>query len=208
MNGRFHSPDDKLSDDPNYYSFQYTLETFKALTDAIIPRTPGLAEELGKIQYFGALNLHTDEYMILALNHYFIPLAEPVAEMLDAAAEQLLFIGRNSRLLDFSRFPGGGTFAALAPVDRFRALTLLEQLKVYLGDLPFPFQNSPDFVLSITVVLNRFTVMGYYSEWAGYGSTRLESPNDRKLEFFPLSWKQVGYPGPSLGYRALRNLEL
>ena len=107
-------------------SLQYTNETFQAFADAVIPRTPRLAEEYGKIQYFGALDLHTDEYLFL-------------------------------------------TFA-------------------------YSFVGS----------LIRFTMMGYYSEWSGYGSTRLEAPDQRKLEYFPLSWKQVGYPGPSLGYRALR----
>jgi len=182
------------------------METFKALVDAIIPRTPGLAEEYGKIQYFGALNLHTDEYMILTLNYYSFPLAEPTAAMLDTAGEQLVFIGGNSRLLDFARYPGGGTFAALAPGDRFRALILLEELGVNLGDLQQPFTDNPGFVITFSGILPRYAMMGYYSEWSGYGSTRLGSPNNRKLEYFPLSWKQVGYPGPSLGYRALRNV--
>ncbi|QHQ63171.1 hypothetical protein Ana3638_22325 [Anaerocolumna sedimenticola] len=196
---------DRTGKDQNYYSLQYTLDTFKALVDAIIPRTPGLAEEYGKIQYYGALNLHIDEYMVYTLNFYSIPLAEPTALMLDLAADQLVFNGGNTRLLDFARFPVGGTFAALAPIDRFRALTLLEQLKVYILDLPKPFKGNSGLALTITGDLSRYTMMGYYSEWSGYGSTRLESPDNRKLEFYPLSWEQVGYPGPSLGYRALRN---
>ncbi len=208
MNGTFHDPEDKTADDKKHYSLLYTLETFKALADAIIPRTPGLAEEYGKIQYYGALNLHTDEFLVMSLNYYYIPLAEPTAEMLDTAAEQLVYIGGNNRLLEFSRFPGGGTFAALAPGDRFRAISLLEQLRVNLSDLKMPFRDSSGAVLTITTDLNRLTVMGYYSEWSGYGSTRLNPPNDRKLEYFPISWEQVGYPGPSLGYRALRTSTL
>lgn len=206
MNGTFHSPDNRKVKASNYITFQYTMETFKSLVDAIIPRTPGLAEEYGKIQYFGALNLHTDEYMILTLNYYSFLLAEPTAAMLDAAGEQLVFMGENSRLLDFARYPGGGTFAALAPEDRFRALTLLDKLRINLGDLQQPFTDNPGFVLTFSGILARYALMGYYSEWSGYGSTRLESPNNRKLEYFPLSWKQVEYPGPSLGYRALRNV--
>ncbi|WMJ87139.1 hypothetical protein [Anaerocolumna sp. MB42-C2] len=196
---------DKTGKKQNYYTLQYILDTFKALVDAIIPRTPGLAEEYGKIQYYGALNLHIDEYMVYTLNYYSVPLAEPTALMLDLAADQLIFNGENTRLLDFTRFPVGGTFAALAPIDRFRALTLLEQLKVYLLDLPAPYKGNSGLTLIITGVLDRYTMMGYYSEWSGYGSTRLESPGNRKLEFYPLSWEQVGYPGPSLGYRALRD---
>jgi hypothetical protein len=110
--------------------FGNAQETLKAFVDAIIPRSPGLAEEYGKIQYFGALDLHTYEYLIMTLSSYSIPLTNPLAV--------------------------------------------------------------------------RFVMMGYYSEWSGYGSTRLEEPAQRRLEYNPLSWKQVGYPGPSLGYRALR----
>jgi len=200
----FYNPDNKLINYQLNNSQQHTQATFQALVDAIVPRTPRLAEEYGRIQYYGALDLYTDEYLIMSLNHYYIPLAKPTAQMLDVAAEQLVLIRGNERLLDFSMYPGGGTFAALAPSDRFRALTLLEQLQVNLTNLPIPFQDNPELVLSITFALNRFTLMGYYSEWSGYGSTRLDTPNQRILEYFPLNWQQVGYPGPSLGYRALR----
>lgn len=183
----------------------HTQETFRALVDAIVPRTPELAEEYGKIQFFGALDLHIDAYMILSLNHYYYtPLAKSTAEMLDTASDRLVLLNGNSGMLNYSRFPGGGTFAVLSPSDRFRALTLLKQSKIYPPDVTIPFQDDPGLVLSVAGAFNRFTMMGYYSEWPGYGSTRLEAPNQRKLEYFPLSWKQVGYPGPSLGYRALR----
>lgn len=206
MKGTFNKPDYKMIHYQRNYSSQRTQETFQALVDAIIPRTLGLADEYGRIQYFGALDLHTDEYLSMSLDDYYMPLAKPTAEMLDVAAEQLVFMDGNNKSINFSRFMGGGTFAAIDPSDRFRALTLLEQLKVYLADLPLPFRDNPGLVRSITGELNRFTMMGYYSEWSGYGSTRLELPNQRKLEYFPISWKQVGYPGPSLGYRALRNV--
>lgn len=203
MDRTFYNPDNKLI---NYQinNLQHTQETFKAFVDAIVPRTPRLAEEYGRIQYYGALDLYTEEYLIMSINNYYISLAEPTAEMLDVAAEQLILIQGNEGQLNFSMFPGGGTFAALAPNDRLRALTLLEQLQVNLSVLPIPFQDNPGFVLFVTVALNRLTMMGYYSEWSGYGSTRLETPNQRILEYFPLGWEQVGYPGPSLGYRALR----
>lgn len=187
----------------NYFELQYTNEIFKAFVDVIIPRTPRLAEEFGKVQYFGALDLYVNEYIIMSLNHYYIPIAQPTAEMLDIAATQLVYNLAYSGL-ESSQFAGGRTFVSLTPRNRFRALALLEQLQVNLAILPVPFQDNPEFVRSITGALNRFTLMGYYSEWYGYGSTRLETPNLRKLEYYPLSWKQVGYPGPSLGYRALR----
>ena len=207
MYGTFYNPGDKMM---KYQkdSLRRTQETFQAYVDAVIPRTPGLAEEFGRIQFFGALNLHTDEYVTLSLNYYYIPMAEPTAEMLDVAAERLVIMDGNKSLVNFSRFMGGSAFAAIDHSDRFRAITLLEQLNIYLADLPIPFQGNSELILYTTSSLNRFTMMGYYSEWSGYGSTRLETPNQRKLEHHPLSWKQIGYPGPSLGYRVLRKGDL
>ncbi|MGB8451428.1 MAG: hypothetical protein WCD89_03765 [Anaerocolumna sp.] len=186
--------------DQKIYPMQNTMETFQAFVDAIIPRTPGLAEEYGLLQYYGALDLDTAECMIMSLDHYYIPLAGPTAEMLNITAERLIYMegyDRHTRI-------NGNTFAALSPIDRFRVITLLDELEADLITLPEQFRNNPWFKFYILSVLNRFTMMGYYSEWSGYGSTRLESPNNRTLEFFPLSWQQVGYPGPSLGYHALR----
>jgi hypothetical protein len=190
-------PDNNMINDQNNDSLQYTDEIFKAFVDAIIPRTPGLAEEFGKIQYFGALDLYTDEYLILSLNNYYIPIAKPTAEMLEIAAEQLIST-EGAELMEFS------IYGALAPMDRLRVIASLEHFVVNIADLPIPFQNNPGYILYITSALNRYTMMGYYSEWSGYGTTRLKTPNQRKLEYFPLSWEQVGYPGPSQGYRALR----
>ncbi len=202
MFGTFNNPDNNIINYQYNNSMQYTRNTFKALVDAIIPRTPELAEEYGRIQYFGALDLHTYEFIILTLNNYYTPLANSTAELLDEAAEQVVFMEEPERLFNFSRLSGGGTFAALSPSNQFRALTLLEQ--GYLEDLPIVFYDNQGFVLSANIILNRNTMLGYYSEWFGYGTTRLETPNQRILEFYPLSWQQIGYPGPSLGYRALR----
>ena len=51
--------------------------------------------------------------------------------------------------------------------------------------------------------LIRATMMGYYSEWFGYGSTRLNEPDDRVMEYQPFSWQQVGYPGPNRGQQTV-----
>lgn len=203
MYGAYDYPGDNIMNNPNYYSMLYTDEIFKAFVDAIIPRTPELAEEYGKLQYYGALDLYTDEYLIMSLNHFYTPIAYQTAELLEVAAEQLILNGGIDRI-GASDYTEWSAFGTLAPMDRLWAITLLEQLMVNVTDLPLPFQNNPVSILYMTNVLNRLTLMGYYSEWSGYGSTRLASPNQRHLEYFPLSWEQVGYPGPSLGYRALR----
>ncbi len=164
-------------------AYQQTLDTFRTLVNAIIPRSPILAYEYGAVQYYGALDLHTDEFVILTLNSLSIPLAQPVANLLNIAAN---------------------SYEAQNPYNQFNVLTGLNLLKTDLSNLPLPFYNNPWLVAEIITSLLSYTMMGYYSEWAGYGSTRLERPNQRKLEYYPISWKQIGYPGPSLGYHALR----
>ncbi|MNY27262.1 hypothetical protein D3C86_1611590 [compost metagenome] len=81
---------------------------------------------------------------------------------------------------------------------------MLEQLDVDLGCLPPPYKDDGGLIRFIVDFLNRGTMFGFYSEWAAYGSTRLNTPTQRRLEYFPLSWSQVGYPGVSKGYRAVR----
>lgn len=191
-----------------------TIETFKAFVDAIIPITPILAQYLGKIQYPGALNLHTNQYLIWSLDHlislsdgaaeYNVPLSISTAILLDMAANELISMGENKEPVDYHQFPMGGSFSALAPMDRLRAITLLEKYQIDYSILPIPFQNNPDNVNYIISFINRQTMLGYYSEWSGYGSTRLYPPTDRVLEDFPISWKQVSYPGPARGYDAFR----
>ncbi|UUZ79626.1 hypothetical protein LJK88_31575 [Paenibacillus sp. P26] len=98
----------------------------------------------------------------------------------------------------------GSPFAQLAPVDRIRTLAMLEQLDVDLGDLPPPYRDDGGFVTYMVNYLTYATMFGNYSEWSAYGTTRTATPAERRLEYFPLSWRQVGYPGAAKGYRALR----
>lgn len=198
---------DSLSPDNNLYNYvtNPVLITYMALVDAIIPRTPELAEIYGRIQFFGALDFYTDEFLYQMLNSFPVSLAEPTAIMLNMAANQLAFINSWNAGIEY---PEGNTFASINPVDRFRTMSFLEELNLDPAELPEPYQNNMGLTLSIALSLVGYTMLGYYSEWFGYGTTRLLSPNDRRLEFYPISWEQVGYPGPSLGYRAIRNPNL
>ena len=191
-----------------------TIETFKALVDAVVPRTPALSEELESIHSFGALDLHADEYQMWSLNHYLslnivivdfnIYLANTTAKVLDIAARQLIYMEGNKEPINSTITVDECAFSALAQSDRFRAITLLEQLNVDLASLPIPFRNNSGVVLPVIGAVIMLTTIGYYSEWSGYGSTCMETPEKRRLESFPIGWKQIGYPGPSKGYHALR----
>jgi hypothetical protein len=194
--------------------YAYTKATFKAFVDAFIPRTPYLAYKEGEVQFFGGVDSKVDDYIIWSLDHYLtistecreriIPLADPTAEMFNIAAQYLISSGYNTEPVDFDAIPYVGTFAALSMPNRFQAITLLEELKISLSSLPYPFRDNPGFVLSVISTLNRLVIIGYYSEWSGYGTSALESPEERQLSYFPLSWQQVQYPGPSKGYHAMR----
>ncbi len=174
----------------NDYSMPHFLETFMAFVEAVIPWTPKLAAEYGEIQYPGAIDALTYEYLILSLHELGgVALLKSTVATLDMAARELLIRGGNEFSLDIM---GGKAinFAALVPSDRLAALNILKQQEIAS-------YNSPMFTDKYVVdMLLKMTMMGYYSEWFGYGSTRLDEPNQRVFEFAPIGWQQVSYPGP------------
>ncbi len=170
------------------YSMRQILNTYKAFVEAVIPWTPRLAAQYGEVQYYGAIDALTYEYVILTL--YELggnALLIATGEALDAAAKELVYQGGNEVSIDTTQ---GVTFSALAPGDRLSVIKRIKKQEILsLGD---PMISDKYMIDSLI----RFTMMGYYSEWYGYGSTRLDEPNQRILEFQPNSWRQVDYPGP------------
>ncbi|HLR52396.1 MAG TPA: hypothetical protein VK072_05915 [Candidatus Avamphibacillus sp.] len=166
---------------------------------------------------FSAQDIGVHEYVIYGLNHNIsiqkqvhhkvVPLAYPTAVMLDVAAIHLVN-AHQAQAYSQSLFTEGKMFSYLSREDRIRTLSLLENLNIDLYLLPSPFQNNAGMVKFVTDALNRFSIFGYYSEWPAYGSTRLNPPSNRRLEYFPPGWQQVTYPGVSLGYRAFRGFLL
>ncbi|MDD3174354.1 MAG: hypothetical protein PHF63_11985, partial [Herbinix sp.] len=129
--------------------------TYKAFVEAIIPRTPRLAVIYGRIQYYGALDLYTDEYVIMSLNSLLIPLAIPVAEIINVAAAQLVYSTGENRLQNYSRASTWELFFELLPIERLQAISLLLLRNVSLIEIPVPFQNNQGNILSITMLLIR-----------------------------------------------------
>lgn len=179
-----------------------TRTTLMAFVDAVIPST------------LGALDLRLDDYLMWSLDHLIsiqgewgvktIPLSAPTAEILDAAAIKLLHSGDIKRSPNSSTFSDGGPFAALSQKDRFEAIHMLENLQVDLQILPPPYRNNIGLVKFIISNLHQMVMMGYYSEWFSFGSTRLAPPEDRFPRNQNITWHLVDYPGPSVGYRAHR----
>lgn len=191
------------------------LTTYRALVEAIVPTTPMLAV-YGSEQVIGAVDLFINEYMIWELDHFLslhngfylsrIPLSSSTAMLLDAGAVQLLAMGLAQGPLKHGA--AGGAFSRLSPENRIKTMSLLEQGSIDPGYLPEPYRYDLGLVAFMVDFLNHQTMFGYYSEWAGYGTTRLATPSERHLQFFPPSWRQVGYPGVSLGYRDFRGFLL
>jgi hypothetical protein len=194
----------------------HTLATFQALVDSIIPHTPNPSATFGDVQVLGALNLSVYEYIIWDLD-YSLPipieqqmnlinktLSKSTAQLLDAAATQLIKTGKAKCPLNVWAFPGGGPFAALSRNDRLRAITLLEQLEMDLSSLDVPYQNNPGLIRNLIDAIHQLTLFGFYSEWPAYGTTKLFLPDYRQIEYFPIGWFQSNYPGPAFGYRDFR----
>lgn len=189
-------------DTGNSSTGEETIKIFRYFVNAIIPRTPGLAYEFGYIQYFGAVDSHMEDYVIQILGDSYFPLTLETAEMLYLVTELLLAADvyipgtppyySDSWMIDTVYTPYNQYF--IFNIQHFN-----------LSSLPHPFKDNPVLVISSINSLVNSTIMGYYSEWSGYGTTRLDSPNQQILEYHPFSWEQVGYPGPSMGYHAFRN---
>ncbi|WP_034743651.1 hypothetical protein [Halalkalibacter wakoensis] len=197
------------------YNQEYLHATFKALTDALLPASTLMNN--GQQQIYQASDLFVHEYIIYALDHYITiqqhlyqmraPLAYPTALMLDVAATYLLN-HKPTQSIQKQHNQHGGVFTTLSRKDRVRTLACLENLEVDLYSLPSPFQNDAGLVQYVTDALNRFAYFGNYSEWPAYGTTRNNPPQNRQLQYHPLGWSQVGYPGPSYGYRDFRGFLL
>jgi hypothetical protein len=209
----------------------HTAVTFRAVVDAVIPETPALGDELGPEHVPGGLAVALDDFVRGYVDAGFqlgfpylgpqgnIPMAAPIARVLDIAAGRLLDRGENvaaprddrplTLLEPGEASPGqvaraAGPFAKLSRRDRLRALGLLDEFELSISptadDL---FEFDAGLVGQLVV---GFTELIYYSEWEGYDDFE-RPPSERTHPNDPAavqSWRQTGYPGVADGYAALR----
>jgi hypothetical protein len=209
----------------------HTQVTFRAVTDAAIPETPALGDDRGPEHVPGGLAIDLDEFVITYVDDGFqlglphvgphgnIPLADPIAHVLDLAALTLLDRGWNEAqpradrpvdLLDVGEGSparirdAAGMFAKLSRRDRLRAIGLLDEFEFKIAptadDL---FEFDAGLVGQLVI---GFTELIYYSEWQGYDEFT-QPPSERTHPNDPAavqSWRQTGYPGVANGYAALR----
>lgn len=196
----------------------HTQATFQALVDAIIPPYCLCTGAPVTVQAPGALHLRIQDYVIWDLDHSVelqpsgdtdsIPLSKSTALLLDIGAAQ--FIRLHQTILPQSGFSCscGRLFSTLSRGDRLRTVTLLDKLDIPLENLPRPYQNNPALIQVMMSSIHQLTLFGYYSEWFGYGTTRLLPSNLRRIECCPPGWSLTRYPGPSFGYRDFRGFVL
>jgi hypothetical protein len=183
----------------------YTRQNIRHLVDAVVPRTPELAESHGSEFVAGGLDVDLDEYVIDSLNGYQehhlgplstvlralgirnYPYAVLVALLLDIVALELLV--RRENEVPAAICSTATPFGRLARRDRLRALELLETgaldtlAERTQGRLPVL-----GTVRFLALGVNTFPLLGYYSEWPS------ETPGSNP------GWQQTGYPGPREGY--------
>jgi hypothetical protein len=206
----------------------HTQITFRAIVDAVIPETPNLETTLGPDHSPGGLAIGLDDFMIWYINNGFqlgfpyigpqgnVSLADPVAQVLDAAALTILDRNENTTppsndyafdLLDTndSLYENNiGPFARLSRTDRLRAIGILDEFEIEISPVDGELFEFDAGLIGQLVV--GFTEMIYYSEWARYDefdrppSTRVYSNTPRDIQ----SWRQTDYPGVANGYAALR----
>ncbi len=213
----------------------FTRANYRAVVDAVVPRTPELAEELGDEHVAGGLDIGLDEFLITFVDNLFtvgsvgetdanLPLAEPVAALLDVAALQLIATGEHSEpptldrvlelldvddLLDVDELANDperalqqSLFAGLSREDRLRAIEKLDAIDVDTAFLPGPVTEVDAALVGQLVV--GFVEVIYYSEWQGYDDIT-EPPGERGFDEHDIqSWNQTDFPGVIDGAAALR----
>lgn len=186
----------------------YTLGTFAAFVDGVVPETPGMADR-GEEHVPGALDAGLDELLVdevnalqpasgpfAALGYDTTPLAPIVALLLDVAALELLVRRRAEEGFQSPKDAyAWGPFSRLAPRDRLRAVRMLESEGVFpaLADhLDAPGLGTVQYLAGALVAL---TETLYYGELTGDGERSQ-------------GWQQADYPGPSDGYAVMLGYEL
>lgn len=183
---------------PSVSSLPPVKATYRALVDAVVPRTPELADELGPEHVPGGLDVGLDEYVVVFVDRLFsvgvgddhatVPLSDAVAGLLDAAAAKLVATGGNEdtprleRVLDLLEVDDLLAIDGVADDPEralqqslFASLSRMDRLRAIaqLDAVEFDTTAVPAPASELDAALVGQLVVGfveliYYSEWAGY----------------------------------------
>lgn len=204
----------------------YTRKNLSSFLDALIPRTPELANEIGAELVNGVNDTQLSDQIKAAFDHIQSPelLPEFVTESRDTPEELptshllafLLDLGAVEYILKgkLSNFPGpaiGGPFCWLSRDDRIGVMDHLSDESTFLTVLKafkpiLPHVGLIDFLLDGATTM---ALMNYYSEWSGYSdSSNPLYPDPETFEGSAQGWDQTNFPGREKGYPALRGYEV
>lgn len=161
----------------------HATRVLRALVAAIVPETPELAADRGPEHRPGGTAAGVHEHLVETLGDD----AVAVALALEVAAVELIV--RRARSEPFRWRAGGlSAFASLTPVDRRRAVDMLEAdgLVPWLDARLGGYTRVFDELRELGHVLPVLVMFSYYA-----GAAEPESPQ---------AWEQTGYPGPADGY--------
>ncbi|WP_161628803.1 hypothetical protein [Thalassobacillus devorans] len=188
--------------------WSYTTQlNFMAVVDALIPSSV-VTSNCGCTVQYGGVPLSIWEYLLMSIDSLPVPLTEETSQLLDLSAFHIYKKRYPLSFLIYHPHTSQALFSTLSRKDRLRAINLLEKLMVPSDSFPVPYKNNPIIVQIMIDSLYQLTFFGYYSEWFGYGETRIHSPAFSSLRTYPVSWAYTGYPGPSFGYRDFRGFLL
>jgi hypothetical protein len=95
----------------------HTVDTYRSIVDAIVPRTPQLESELGPEHVPGGLDIELEKFLIWDFNHFQEIRAEMVTEkgLLDGSSDALMPVSMFETGLDLTNL--GGLLGSDSPLD-------------------------------------------------------------------------------------------
>ncbi|WP_049996482.1 hypothetical protein [Halococcus sediminicola] len=111
----------------------HTLDTYRSIVDAIVPRTPQLESELGPEHVPGGLDVELEKFLVWDFNHFQEIRAEMVTEkgLLDGPSDAEMPLEMFESVLDLTNL--GGLFGPDSPLDAVLNLADLDLLGLDLG---------------------------------------------------------------------------
>jgi hypothetical protein len=205
------------------------LNAVNELAGGVLGILDGIADEVGELLTFGPVNRidisfandpegsgpaefrllveTANETVDRVVQSY--PYAPLFTLVFDIVAAEFIALGKNEDAISRGneQFPAGGTFAQLSREDRLRCLWTIVDGSVIsrLDKLLAPLLPQLGILKYVVMAVNGLHGFGYYTEWAGLGSTKTAEPTEREMQMPPdevQSRQQTDYPGPAPGYAA------
>lgn len=210
---------------------RYARRNFRALSEALVPETPELAERRGERHRIGAASVDLGDYLAETFNHFqevpsgplgsllerlgmkTVPLAPLMALLLDVVSLELCLRRRSRHPVEgsWTSLPFFGLFRDLHPEDRLRVLDMMEKDSLLKRSLDGLHRYLPQVGMLefMATAMGALPILTYYSDWSRVDPERLGMEPSRDADRgVPAGWAQADYPGPADGYADFRGYEV